>query len=140
MNLIPRKELRRAVGLLDSFWDRNDWFSLPDLAEKFGQFACDFSEDENTVYVSAELPGVKKDQVHIEYQNGYLSISAEKRKETEKKEKNYSSREISYGMFRRTFNVGAVDFDHANAELKEGTLKVTLPKSAQSKSRRLSIR
>jgi HSP20 family protein len=94
-------------------------------------------EDENSIYVEAEIPGVKKEDVDIIFENGVLTIKGEKKEERkeEKGEKTYIQ-ESYYGGFERSFSLSQdVDLDKCKANFKDGILKITLPKTEESKEK-----
>jgi len=96
-------------------------------------------ETDNEVKVVAELPGLDQKDVNVELANGVLTISGEKKSETEDKERLFSER--YYGRFERRIPVDEVDQDKVAASFKNGVLTVTLPKSpsAQQKVKRIAI-
>jgi HSP20 family protein len=77
----------------------------------------------------AELPGFKKEDISVEYQDGRLLVSAKKDEETKEEKQNYIKRERYYGEVSRRFRVAGIKEQDISAEYKEGILKVTLPKS-----------
>lgn len=89
--------------------------------------------------MSPELPGLDQNDVAIELSDGVLTISGEKKSETEDKERRFSER--YYGRFARRIPVDDVDQDKVAASFKDGVLTVTLPKlpSAQRKVKRIAI-
>jgi HSP20 family protein len=101
----------------------------------------DVREDENAYTVHAEIPGVKKEDIHVAIDAEQVSISAETRNEREVKEGERVLRaERHYGKVYRAFTLGqAVDEDRAVAKYADGVLELTLPKKAAVSARRLSI-
>lgn len=97
------------------------------------------SETEKEVKVTAELPGLEEKDVNVELANGMLTISGEKKSETEDKERRFSER--YYGRFERSIPVDDIDQEKVAASFKNGVLTVTLPKSptAQQKVKRIAI-
>lgn len=91
-------------------------------------FKVDLKEDENVYTLEADLPGVKKDDIDLDYENNYLTISAKRDETIEKKEDNYVRRERRYGQFKRSFYVDNVNESAVDASFADGVLKVTLPK------------
>jgi HSP20 family protein len=89
--------------------------------------------------VIAELPGLEQKDVEVELANDVLTISGEKKSETEDKERLFSER--YYGRFERRIPVDDVDQDKVAASFNNGVLTVTLPKSptAQQKVKRIAI-
>jgi HSP20 family protein len=91
------------------------------------------------VTVKLEVPGVDKDQLHVSVTEDAITVRGETRKETEEK-KNYHRQEIRHGAFERTVALPAeVDPAKASAGLKNGMLKITLPKAAQAKAHRVDV-
>jgi HSP20 family protein len=99
----------------------------------------ELDETDKEVRVVAELPGLEEKDVDVELANGVLTISGEKKSETEDKEHLFSER--YYGRFERRIPVEEVDQDKVAASFKNGVLTVTLPKSpsAQQKVKRIAI-
>jgi HSP20 family protein len=90
--------------------------------------------------VKMEVPGVEKDQIQLTVADDHLTVRGETRKEKEEKKKNYYRQEIRYGAFQRTVALPVeVDAAKAKAELKNGLLTVTLPKSSQPKAREVKV-
>jgi HSP20 family protein len=97
------------------------------------------SETDKEVKVTAELPGLDEKDLSIELANGALTISGEKKSETEDKERLFSERH--YGRFERRIPVEDVNEEKVSAAFKNGILTVTMPKvpQAQSKVKRIAI-
>jgi HSP20 family protein len=97
------------------------------------------SETGNEVKVTAELPGLDEKDVDIRLSDGVLTISGEKKTETEDKDRLFSER--TYGRFERRIPLDGIDEDNVSASFKNGVLMVTLPRSAQAKPniRRIAI-
>ena len=118
-------------------------FRSIDIASFGGQALAwpnvEVSETEKEVKVVAELPGMEEKDVNVELRDGVLTISGEKKSETEDKERRFSER--YYGRFERSIPVEEVDQDKVAASFKNGVLTVTLPKSpaAQKKVKRIAI-
>ena len=97
-------------------------------------------ENDNEWLISAELPGVNKKDVQINFQDNVLTISGEKKYEKEDKQKNYHRVERSFGKFNRSFNINSpVIVDKIDAEFKDGVLVVTLPKAEDAKPKLINI-
>jgi len=104
----------------------DDFFS-PTLTSA-GNFKVDLKEDENAYTLEADLPGIKKDDINLDYANNYLTISAKRDETVENKDNNYVRRERRYGQFRRGFYVDNINESAIDASFKDGILKITLPK------------
>ena len=94
------------------------------------EMKIDLTEDAKAYYLKAELPGVKKDDIHVAIEANDLSINAEMRKEKEEKEGTTVLRsERYYGRWSRSFTLGTtVDEAKAEAKYSDGILMLTLPK------------
>jgi HSP20 family protein len=105
------------------------------------QIKMDVSEDEKTYIVHADIPGVKKDDIHVMIDGNQVSISAEMKNEKEVKEGERLLRsERYYGSVSRAFSL-AQDVDESAAEAKymEGVLELKLPKKMVASTKELVI-
>lgn len=94
----------------------------------------------NTVKAIAEMPGLNKDEVHINVLGNHLSIEAEKKENFEVDGSQLHRKEIYSGKFIRSFNLPyEINSEHVKANLKNGVLEIILPRSEQSKPRKISI-
>jgi HSP20 family protein len=101
----------------------------------------DVSEDDKTYTIHADIPGVKKEDIHVDVDGGQVSIRAEVKHESEKKEgEKVLHSERYYGMVSRSMSLPTeVDAQAAKAEYKDGVLNLTLPKKAAKSARRVAI-
>jgi HSP20 family protein len=100
------------------------------------------SETSSEIKVTAELPGVGKDDVEVELNDEMLIIRGEKKHEHKEEEENFHYIERSFGTFQRSLRLpGAVDPDQVDAHFDNGVLTVKLRKSAQQeKARRIQVK
>jgi HSP20 family protein len=105
------------------------------------QFRVDVSETEGAYTVRAEIPGVKKEDIHIAIDGDQLAISAEVKNEKEAKDGERVLRtERYYGKVYRAFQLGqALDENAAAAKYVDGVLELTLPKKAATSAKRIAI-
>jgi HSP20 family protein len=90
----------------------------------------DVKEDQDTLVVTAELPGVDRENVQIRVQDNILELRGHKSEETKKDEDNFHMIERSYGSFaRRLVLPTEVDSDQAEASMERGVLTLRLPKA-----------
>ncbi|WP_079436647.1 Hsp20/alpha crystallin family protein [Zoogloea sp. LCSB751] len=105
------------------------------------QMRVDVKEASDAYQVHAELPGIKKEDIHVHIDGPVVSISAERKQEKEVKEGERVLRtERYFGEVSRSFQLGAdVDEARATAKFNDGVLELTLPKKAPAQSKRLVI-
>ena len=100
----------------------------------------DIYEKENSFFVEAQLPGMKKEDIKIEVENGKLLLSAESCKENEINEDKYYKKEIVKGKFVRSFYLPeSVNKDDLKANFDNGILKIEIPKSEKEKPKQIAI-
>lgn len=111
---------------LDSIFDN----FMDEGANNFDVMKCDVYEKDGAYHIEADIPGFKKDEISVDCEDGYVTISAEKNTENEEKDENkkYIKRERFYGKTVRKFYVGDVDSDKIQAEYKDGMLELVVPK------------
>lgn len=128
-----RDELDR---LFDSVFGR-----LPrERAETYWAPPLDIEENDESIVVRAELPGMNKDDIKISLSDDTLTIAGERKMESEKKGKTYYRMERAYGKFQRTVTLPAeVEGEKAKASYKAGVLELVLPKSEKSKAKEITI-
>ena len=106
-------------------------------------FKTDITDSGDSYLLEADLPGFKKENIHVDISGGVLTISAERRdesKETDKKGNIVHSERI-YGSFERSFDLTDIDEGSISASYTDGVLKLVMPKKVQAvpETRRLEI-
>ena len=146
MSLIRWRPTRDLLSIRDEVNRLFDNFftGLPERRRGLleGEWApsVDIAETDNEVVVTAELPGVKQDDVDITITDDVLTLKGEKKEEKEVKEKNYHRIERSYGSFQRSVSLPAgVQADKAKATYKDGVLHITVPKAEEAKPKQIKI-
>jgi HSP20 family protein len=144
----PARFDREIERLFDDFFSRRwlrpfsfDWPSLPRLAE-VELPKVDVLEQDDSVVVRAEMPGIDKDNIEVSVSDGSITLKGSARSEAEEKkeEGEYYRREISSRYLSRTVALPCeVDSEQAKAQLKDGVLEVTIPKSTRAKRRKIEI-
>jgi HSP20 family protein len=103
--------------------------------------AMDVAENGDHLTLKVELPGMTEKDVTVRVDDGVIVIEGEKREEKEEEEGEYKWREMQYGSFyRRMALPSGTDTEHVNAEMKNGVLRVTLPKLEQAQGRRVEVK
>jgi len=102
--------------------------------------SVDIYESENELVLTAEVPGIKDDDIEIRLEDNTLTIKGERKFEKETKEENYHRVERSYGSFFRSFTLPAyIEQEKIEAEHENGVLKIKMPKKIEAKSRQVKV-
>jgi len=142
MNPLTRYE--PLAGQLDTLF--NDFFRpafvLDNRTGDVGRLRVDVKETGDAYLVDAEIPGVKKEDIHVEIEGNEVSIAAELKQEKEAKEGERVLRtERLYGKVERRFALPQeIDEGKVNAKFADGVLALTLPKKQTVAARRVEIR
>ncbi|RPI70697.1 MAG: Hsp20/alpha crystallin family protein [Ignavibacteriales bacterium] len=131
MTLIKFEPLRE----LENWNERINRFFNDFPSTEFNYYPhIDISDDEKNIFVEAEIPGVKKEDMKITLQDNILTITGEKRKESEEKKKNFFRSERVYGSFTRSFTLPEdINPDSVDAKFENGILKIKISKADQKK-------
>lgn len=136
-----RRELDRvlddvAIGLMRSpfhrpefepFWVPESWITTP---------AVDLVERDDAFELRAELPGLDETNVEVEIANGVLTIKGERQADEDEETEDFQVRERRFGWVERAIGIPeTADPDKIEARLKNGVLRITLPKAAEAQSR-----
>jgi HSP20 family protein len=100
---------------------------------------ADVTENDDAYVIHVELPGVNKDQVDVQLQDRELVITGEIKEESENGGRRHRSSRRTGGFEYRTYLPGDVKADAVSAQLTDGVLTVTVPKSEAAKPRRIEI-
>lgn len=97
------------------------------------------TEQDGSIRLNIEMPGISRDDIGIEVENATLTITGE-RKPIDEKSATYLLRERRYGTFSRTYNLGQqVDGEKIQARLENGVLSLLLPVKEQAKPRKIPV-
>ncbi|NLG82947.1 MAG: Hsp20 family protein [Bacilli bacterium] len=111
------------------FYDMVDeFFNDPFFAPFNPTFRTDVKETDDAYLIEAELPGINKDEIKIEYTNDRLIISVNKDDRIDEEKENYIRRERRMSSMRRSFYLGDIDDNNISAKLENGVLKIHVPK------------
>lgn len=134
----PFREMRRMMELMER--DLLTPFR-DEVEEEVSPLALDVTSDEKNVIIRTAVPGVKEEDINIEVKDGILTIDAESRYEHEDKDQNWHRRELRYGKFSRSVRLPEdVKFDQANAELEDGILTITIPKTEPTPVQKIAVK
>lgn len=140
---MPLRDFDRMRREMDRFWDSFIEGGVRKRGERAGEWfpALDISETKNDIVVKTEIPGLDRKDIDISLSDGVLIIKGEKKQEKESEKENYHLVERSYGTFIRSVRLPQeVKTDKINASYKNGLLKITLPKSEESKKKEIKIK
>ena len=131
--------------LFDDFFQRRFFapsfmprFKFPELTNVSA--SIDMFEDGNDLVIKAELPGIKKDEINVDFADDIITISGEKKTEEKTERKDYFRVERSFGSFVRKLRLPVeVQVDKTKASFKDGVLEIRMPKSASKKPKTQKI-
>jgi len=120
----------------------SDTFRAFDGGEKYGwRPAIDIEEGENEFIVTAELPGINKEDVNISITDNQLTVSGEIGETRDVQEKNYHVKERVRGKFSRSVALPTtIDSNNTEASYEDGILKIRLPKAEEAKPKQIEIK
>ncbi len=116
-----------TASILDDFF--NDEFFLPSFNSNSH---LDVYQEDNRYVVEVDLPGYKKEEINMSFNNDLLTIKAEHKEEKKEDTKKYIYRSRSQSMFTRQIRFNNIDHSNIDAKFEEGVLKVTLPIRGES--------
>lgn len=151
MNIVQYNPHRRAhfrsngaANPFDSFFD--DFFSpvarrqTSSLADVSQQFKVDIYEKDNSFFIDAELPGVKKDDISVDVKGKTITLSAERESDNDIKEEHNYRRERKYGKCTRTFNLPfELSDEKVKATYKNGILGLEIEKPVEQTVKKINI-
>ncbi len=145
MTLITRFEPFRELSTLQDRMNRlfNDQFGAMTRDESLtGAFVppVDVYEDENSIQLSLEVPGIDEKDIDIRLENNTLTVRGERKFEKEEKEENFHRIERRYGTFTRSFTLPqTVNSEDVQADYEKGVLKIKLAKRAEAKPKQIKV-
>ncbi|MEW6622127.1 MAG: Hsp20/alpha crystallin family protein [Bacillota bacterium] len=132
--LVPfnRNKLSIRPGGIEDFYNMlDDFFSdtwSPRRSLAADTFKVDVQEHDKEYCIEAELPGVKKEEINLELNEGKLTISVNRKEEVEENKKNYIHRERRLSSMQRAIYLADADSKGVKAKLENGVLNITIPK------------
>lgn len=143
MNMIRWRTPTRPLAQMERTMQRlfDEPFRLPFVTEDMGWMpAVEVSETDSSIQVTAELPGVAKEDVSVDLDDNVLTIRGEKKEEKKVEQAEQYLVERYYGSFQRSFTLPApVDPEKVRAEFNNGVLTVKLEKNGRARGRRIEI-
>ena len=119
----------------DSFGDGQEALATTSFAP-----AVDVYEDEHSVTLKIEVPGIDEKDIDVRIENNTLTVHGERKYEEQEKEENYRRIERQYGSFTRSFTLpSTMDTNSVSANYDKGVLKIKLAKKAESKPKQIKV-
>jgi HSP20 family protein len=114
----------------DAFGRSNAWVPPVDIYE----------DANHEVVLKAELPEMKREDIHVTFENGVLTLRGERKFEQEVRRDNYQRMERQYGTFSRSFTLpNTVDAARISATYKDGMLTVRIPQREEAKPKQIEV-
>lgn len=137
----PIRDLRtmqeQMNRLLDMAWNREIG---EDLREGIWQPPVDIYEDEHSVIIKAEVPGIDQKEIEVRIEDNTLTLRGERKHNREVKKENYHRVERYYGQFQRSFSLPvSIDQEHVKAVCDKGILTITLPKREDTRPKQINV-
>jgi len=120
----------------------DDFFALEpvDLFDSTWMPTVDVEEDEKSIHIRAEIPGIDEKDINVTLEDNILTISGEKKEERKEENKRYVIAERRFGSFKRSINLpNDVKADSAKASFKNGVLTIDFEKKEVSQPKRITI-
>jgi HSP20 family protein len=129
-SILPFETFRSFAPTFDRTWPFTAWTP-----------PCDIYETDKEIVLKMELPEMRKEDVHVTFENNVLTLRGERKFEEAVDRENYHRIERKYGEFWRVFTLpGFVEGTKILAEFKQGILTVTLPKNASAIPRQIEVK
>ncbi|WP_110954499.1 Hsp20/alpha crystallin family protein [Anaerosinus massiliensis] len=130
-DLVPFRSQGNIAKKGDAFDRLFDYFleqPFSAMGKLHSTFKVDVKDNGSVYELVAELPGIQKEDIALQYENNYLTITAKREEQSEDKNENYVCRERHFGSMQRSFFISDIARENITAEFKDGVLKVALPK------------
>lgn len=140
MNNNRRITLMRPSQIFNSFMD--EFFNSPSFVSSDSAIQVNVSEDEDNVYVDLKAPGFTKEDIEINIEGDLLTVSGTLKQENEEEDKKrkYYTKEIRSEEFSRSVSLPSkVDAGKSKATVKDGMVKIEMPKLPESKAQKIAI-
>ncbi|QVK18493.1 Hsp20/alpha crystallin family protein [Mycoplasmatota bacterium] len=119
-----------------SYFDMVDGFFNTTFLTTQNLFKIDVKENDYAFLFDVELPGIKKEEIKLEYNDERLMISIEKGEKVEDEKENYIHRERRMSSMKRSFYLKDIDSEKIEAKLQDGILKILAPKKENLMNKR----
>ncbi len=146
MHLVKFSPWRNSINLphrLNTFFDHSlfnpDWTEGESKMSNWNP-SVDIFENDEAIVIKAEIPGVDKKDITVDFKGGLLVLKGERDREEETKEENYYRKERVFGKFQRSFKLpGDVDPEKIKADFKDGVLRIDIPKPEKQQPKQITV-
>jgi len=122
-------------------WSDRPWSGWPRWEGEEFVPVTNFYDKDGKYYLTAELPGIKKEDISIDVDDGTVTIRGKRKAEKEEEGADYYLKESSYGSFSRSFRLPSeVEEDKVDAKFADGVLTLIMPHKASEKRRKIEIK
>ena len=138
----PLRDLATMQNRINRFVRESYSPEVPEEVLTTTSFAppVDIYEDEHTITVKMEVPGIDEKDIDVRIENTTLTVHGERKIEKEEKEENFRRVERQYGSFTRSFTLpSSVDTGQVSAHYDKGVLKLSLAKKAEAKPKQIKV-
>src|SRR5271165_2169703 len=138
----PIRELYSLQNRMNRLFEEQYGGGKEDSLTTAGAFVppVDIYEDEHSIQLKLEVPGIEEKDLDIKVENNTLTVSGERKFEKEEKEENFHRIERHYGSFTRSFTLpSTVNPEDVSAEYSNGVLKIRLGKRAEAKPKQIKV-
>ena len=146
-SLLPARR-NEFLTSFDSMFDEVMGKAFPDFPQEFGvNFfgnnsypKVDIIDSEKNLIFEAEIPGLSKEEVNVDFEEGVLTINGSKREDVRPEDYKYVRKELKRSSFTRSFKLAdSFDFNKIKAKFENGLLLITVPKKKPEKSKKVKI-
>jgi HSP20 family protein len=139
MSLLTKYEPQALSNWIDDFFGSEGWFEPRAITGTYP--AVEVREEKDHFELTAEVPGLTREDISVTVENGVLTLSGEKKHEKEEEKKGYRYSERNYGRFERSFSLGDnVSPENVEAEYKNGVLRVRLKKNPKAEPKQIQVK
>ena len=144
MAITLRQKRRPLEGIMSYFGDLDPWFDQDSSVAGFDGIwtpAVDIVKKDDKYLLRADIPGVKKEDLHVEFKDGYLILKGYKATDHEEMKNSYHSYERSYGCFERKFRFPeGLSEKNIKAKYHDGVLELSIPVPEAEKPKIIEIK
>ena len=138
----PFRELSALQNRMSRLFEEQQYGSGREESLTAGAFVppVDIYEDEHSIQLKLEVPGIEQKDLDVKVENNVLTVSGERKFEKEEKEENFRRVERRYGSFTRSFTLpNTVNPEDVSADYNDGVLKIRLGKRAEAKPKQIKV-